>query len=97
MIFNPYLIIKTILITEKSLKRQDINKYTFKVDKYASKIDIIRAIELIYDSVRVKSVNIFNRIGKLKRVSSRSAKYGYTSSKKYAIVTLLDGKIVTNI
>lgn len=77
------IIIKPV-ITEKSMSGAAMKKYTFKVAKDATKIDIARAIEEIY-SVKVTSVNTVNVRGK----SRRYGRYeGYTSSWKKAIVTL---------
>ena len=94
---DSYCIIKSILITEKSmLIQKSLDKYTFEVNKSSSKIDIARAIEKIYN-VRVKCVHTLNRLGKLKRNSRRSNKYGRTSSKKYAVITLSEGKINVDV
>ncbi len=77
------IIIKPV-ITEKSMGGAAFKKYTFKVAKDATKIDIARAIEEIY-SVKVTAVNTVNVRGK----SRRYGRYeGYTSSWKKAIVTL---------
>lgn len=76
------------LITEKTTKmREAHNKYVFLVDKNADKITIERAIKDMFDVVPEK-VNIIRNIGKLKRVRY---KYGYTASKKKAIITLKKG------
>jgi len=62
---NPYSVIETILVTERSMELADENKYVFKVHPSVNKIDIRAAIEKIYD-VKVSSVNVMNRIGKRK-------------------------------
>lgn len=90
--FDPYAIIDTILLTEKSLAKQTENKYVFKIAKKATKIDVARAVEAIYN-VKVKDVNVLNRQGKLKRINRRGAKPGFTAATKRAIVTLSEGKI----
>lgn len=90
--FNPYSVIKTILVSEKSLAQKDANKYVFEINKDATKIDVARAVESIYN-VKVKGVNILNRPGKPKRMGRRSIKQGYTSDTKRAIVTLSEGSI----
>ena len=90
--FNPYSVIKTILVSEKSLAQKDASKYVFEINKDATKIDVARAVESIYN-VKVKGVNILNRIGKPKRMGRRSIKQGYTSDTKRAIVTLSEGSI----
>ena len=90
--FDPYSVIKTILVSEKSLAQKDANKYVFEINNDATKIDVARAVEAIY-SVKVKGVNILNRLGKPKRMGRRSVKQGYTSDTKRAIVTLSEGSI----
>ena len=88
---NPYSVIQTILVTERSMELADENKYVFKVDPSANKIDIRAAIESIYD-VKVSSVNVMNRIGKKKRMG-RSPKIGRRANWKKAVVTLSEGEI----
>ena len=85
-------VIQTILITEKSVELADTeNKYVFKVQPEANKIEIAKAIEDIYD-VKVASVNTMNRKGKMKRVG-RSQKKGRKANWKKAVVTLAEGEI----
>ena len=74
------------IITEKSMAGLAQKKYTFEVAKSATKIDIARAIEEVFD-VKVKKVNTMNVRGQLRR-QGRSE--GYTKSWKKAIVTLTD-------
>ena len=88
---NPYSVIQTILITERSMELADENKYVFKVVPAANKIEIRDAIENIYD-VKVASVNVMNRIGKKKRMG-RSPKMGRRANWKKAVVTLSEGEI----
>ncbi|MCF7790951.1 MAG: 50S ribosomal protein L23 [Victivallales bacterium] len=90
--FNPYSIIDTILITEKTMDLKDSSKYVFKVDKKATKVDIARAVENIYN-VKVQDVNVLNHKGKPKRLGQRSLKMGRTAATKKAIVTLSEGEI----
>lgn len=90
--WNPYSVIENILMTEKSMELKDVDKYIFNVNKAATKIDIARAVEDIYD-VKVKDVNVLNRKGKPKRMGRRSLKMGHTASKKRAVVTLSEGSI----
>lgn len=91
--FDPYTIIDTILVTEKSMQQQEEeNKYTFKVNKKANKIEVAKAVEAIYN-VKVDDVNIQNRPGKPKRMGMRSLSKGKTASTKRAIVTLKEGSI----
>jgi len=84
---TSYDIIKCMLRTEKSATIEKKRQYMFLVDPKATKIDVKKAVEDIY-KVKVQAVNITIAPGKLKRVRM---KYGYTSDKKKAIVTLKDG------
>ena len=79
-----YSIIKGYRITEKGSRLGAQNKYLFRVDKKANKIEVKKAIEDIY-KVKVDAVHIMNIKGKKKRVRFRE---GMTSSWKKAIVTL---------
>ncbi len=84
---DPYQIIRYPLITERStILREEKNKYTFRVDKRANKIEIKKAIATIFPGVEVLSVNTINVRGKPK--SSRNNKRGRRSDWKKAIVTL---------
>lgn len=83
---DPYQIIKYPLITEKStILREDKNKYTFRVDKRANKIEIKGAIEAIFPDIEVLMVNTINVRGKPKRFRQ---KRGRRPDWKKAIVTL---------
>jgi len=84
---DKYQIIKRPIVTEKSTKLADQNKYTFEVDKNANKIEIKGAIEAIFN-VKVTSVNVINEIAKAKRVGQHS---GLKPAVSKAIVTLAEG------
>jgi len=88
---DPYSVIQTLLVTERSMEMRDENKYVFRVLPSANKVDISYAVEQIYD-VKVESVNVMNRLGKLKR-AGKSPKKGRRASWKKAIVTLSEGEI----
>lgn len=77
------IIIKPI-ITEKSNDGLQAGKYTFKVNKKATKVDIARACEKLFD-VKVINVNTITVKGKEKRVGVH---VGKTSDWKKAIVTI---------
>ncbi|MFH1394934.1 MAG: 50S ribosomal protein L23 [Candidatus Omnitrophota bacterium] len=77
-------IIKNMIRTEKGTDLLVQNKYFFKVDKRANKIEIKKAVEDIYN-VKVDYVHVINVKGKKKRVRFHE---GMTSSWKKAIVTL---------
>ena len=81
-------IIKALLQTEKSTSYQAQNKYLFLVINSANKIQIKKAVELAY-KVKVKNVNTFVSMGKLKRVRHQ---LGRTADTKKAVVTLVAGQ-----
>ena len=72
------------VITEKSMSGSDMKKYTFKVAKDATKIDIANAVAELF-KVKVAKVNTISVRGKMKRMGRYS---GYTAAWKKAIVTL---------
>jgi large subunit ribosomal protein L23 len=81
------IIIKPI-ITERAMDNLQQRKYTFRVMKSANKIEIAKAIESLFNGVKVDKVNTMNVRGK-KRRQGRTE--GYTASWKKAIVTLKEG------
>lgn len=82
------LIIKALLTTEKSSTYLPKGKYLFLVNNSANKIQIKKAVEQAY-KVKVKNVNTFVSIGKLKRVRHQ---LGRTTDTKKAVVTLVAGQ-----
>ena len=85
---NPRDVVKRPIITEKSYKLMEQNKYTFEVDRKSNKIEIKYAVEEIFD-VTVEKVNIINVKPKKRRVGRYT---GLTRNKKKAIVTLAKGQ-----
>ena len=82
---EPHQIILRPLVTEKGVHRSSkYNQYAFEVNLLATKTDIRRAVEQLFD-VKVTKVRIQNRKGKPRRYRYR---YGYTKSWKKAVVTL---------
>ena len=81
---NKYDIIVSPMLTEKSYDGIQSKRYTFKVDKRATKTQIKVAIEDIF-GVKVEKVNTANYDGKKKRMGRYE---GMTSSYKKAIVQL---------
>ena len=77
------IIIKPI-ITEESNDGIQEGKYTFKVNKKATKVDIANAVEKLF-GVKVLKVNTINVKGKEKRVGRN---VGKTSDWKKAIVSI---------
>ena len=72
------------VITEKSNDGIQEGKYTFEVNKKATKIDIAHAVEKLFN-VKVLKVNTITVKGKEKRVGYH---VGKTSDWKKAIVTI---------
>ena len=84
---ESYLVLNTLLRTEKGAIQSADNKYFFSVKRDANKIQIKKAVETAY-KVKVSSVNTQVIPGKLKRVRYQ---LGKTPDWKRAIVTLKDG------
>jgi large subunit ribosomal protein L23 len=84
---NPRDIIVKPLISERSVADMEYNKYTFKVDINANKIDIKHAVEEIF-KVKVVDVKTMVVKGKLKRMGRFEGK---RPDWKKAIVTLKEG------
>ena len=81
----PHQIILRPLVTEKGMhKATRVNAYAFEVHRMASKDDVRRAVEELFE-VKVVAVNTQNRQGKPRR--SRYSK-GRTKAWKKAIVNL---------
>ncbi len=81
---RPEEIILKPIITEKSNSELQAGKYTFRVAKKATKVDIAKAAEAIFN-VKVLSVNTMMVKGKEKRVGAHSGK---RPDWKKAIVTI---------
>ena len=79
-------IILAPVITEKSMYGVAEKKYTFKVDKKATKPEIKAAVEKLF-GVKVQKVNVVNVKGHLRRYGRFE---GYTASWKKAVVTLTE-------
>ena len=77
------VIIKPI-VTERSSMGLQEGKYTFKVNKKATKVEIAKAVEKLF-GVKVLKVNTVSVKGKEKRVGAHR---GFTSDWKKAIVTI---------
>jgi len=83
-----YDIVKTLVRTEKGTMIEPLRKYLFHVDSKANKIEIKKAVEVIY-KVKVQDVNTSMVRGKLKRVRQEE---GSTTPWKKAVVTLQEGQ-----
>jgi large subunit ribosomal protein L23 len=81
-------IIKQAIVSEKgTIMRDESNRYVFKVNPSANKIEIKNAIEKAF-SVKVLDVKTMNMKGKTKRLGRFEGK---RSSWKKAIVRLKEG------
>ncbi len=86
---NAEQIILSPLITERNMVlRDDHNKYAFRVHLRATKSEIRKAVEELFD-VRVVSVTTMNMLGKGKRLGRFS---GRRSAWKKAIVRVAEGQ-----
>lgn len=85
MVLEPYQIILHPLVTEKGMHLSEShNSYTFAVNPLATKTDIKRAVQELWD-VKVTKVRTQNRKGKPRR---HKMAQGHTSDWKKAIVQL---------
>ena len=87
---SHYDVIVSPVITEKSTMASENNQVVFKVAKNATKPEIKKAVESLFD-VKVKSVNTLVRKGKLKRFRGI---LGKQNDIKKAIVTLVEGQSI---
>ena len=82
-------IIRRPIITEKTNTQKDeANQVTFEVDPRANRIEIKRAVELVFN-VKVADARTMNVTGKYKR---RGRILGKRKNWKKAIVTLMPGE-----
>jgi large subunit ribosomal protein L23 len=84
MIKTAQDIIIAPVITEKSSEQMADGKYTFKVAVDATKTDVKKACEALFD-VKVTAVNIANFDGKVRR---QRYQFGRTPAFKKAVVTI---------
>lgn len=82
--------IKYPIITDKATKLLESNQYSFAVNPRASKLEIKRAIEYLFD-VKIKSVNTSNMPTRQRRIGKFS---GTKPHYKKAIVTLQSGNSI---
>lgn len=90
MSIDPKLfdVILSPVITEKATVLTEVNQVVFKVAKTATKPQIKKAVETLFD-VKVEAVNTLVRKGKEKRFRGT---IGRQSDVKKAIVTLAEGE-----
>lgn len=85
VVLEPYQVIFRPLVTEKGTHvSEKYNAYTFEVSLVATKTDIKRAVQELWN-VRVIDVRTQNRVGKPRRHKMVSS---YTKAWKRAIVKL---------
>lgn len=88
---NLHDVIQRPIVTEKSsIAQQEANIATFRVDPAATKHEIRRAIETLFD-VKVTTVRTMQQPGKKKRVGK---KVGRKPTWKKAIVELAEGQSI---
>ena len=80
-------IIRRPLITERSMDMVGEKKYTFEVAKDATKPEIAKAVETMFEGTKVKAVNTISMKAKPKRLRYVEGK---TKTWKKAIVTLTE-------
>ena len=80
----PEEVIVRPVVTEKSNDGLQEGKYTFEVNKKATKVEIAKAVEKLFE-VKVSNVNTMIVKGKTKRVRYKEGK---TPDWKKAIVTI---------
>jgi large subunit ribosomal protein L23 len=86
-----YDVIKRPCLTEKGNFLQETqNKVVFEVKSQANKIEIKKAVEMLF-GVTVSKVSTSNMSGKQKRMGAKTA--GRTSDWKKAYVSFAEGKI----
>lgn len=81
------------LVSERSYTLFQQGRYTFRVAKDATKPEIARALEDVYEAqgIKVVAVNTIRMRGKVRRTGRRGVT-GRTSDWKKAIVTLESGQ-----
>jgi large subunit ribosomal protein L23 len=88
---DPRTIVKRAMISEKgSMMLEKANSYVFEVAPECNKLEIKRAVELIFN-VNVVSVRTMNMAGKTKRLG---VYLGRRSHWKKAIVKLKEGQTI---
>lgn len=88
-----HTIIKSPIVSEKSVKMMESNQYAFTVDKHSTKTEIKQAVEAVFN-VKVESLNTVNQKGKAKRTKMRQGK---RSDVKKAYITLAPGETIAMI
>lgn len=86
LVLEPHQVLLRPLVTEKGVHRSTrYRQYAFEINPLANKEDVKRAVEELFEDVRVEKVRTQNRKGKPRRFRFRM---GRTKNWKKAIVTL---------
>ena len=89
---SAYNVIKEPCITEKASFLAEQNKYVFRVYPNVNKIEIKKAIELIYNT-KVEKVNVIHASPKKRRLGRREGwRGGLKCGFRKAIITLKKGE-----
>lgn len=82
---------KPVLTEKMTMLGEKLNRYAFRVDRRANKIEIRKAVEEMY-GVTVTAVNTMTYMGKEKsRFTKAGLLEGRTNHFKKAVVTLKEG------
>ena len=81
------------IISEKSVKEKEHNKYSFKVYLNTNKSEIKKAIEEKF-KIKVEKVNTVNMPGKTRKMGKH---IGKTSQWKKAIITVKEGQSIKEL
>ena len=82
-----YDVIISPVITEKSMAMMENKRYVFKVQPSATKPEIAKAVETMFEGTKVKAVNTISMKAKPKRLRYVEGK---TKTWKKAVVTLTE-------
>lgn len=96
---TPDQIVYGPVITERSYTLYGQGRYTFRVAKDATKLEIARALEQHYEDqgINVVAVNTMSVAGKKRRIFRRRGPVGSTPNWKKAIVTLQAGQKIEGV
>ena len=84
---NPHDIILRPVLSEKGYDGIADKRYVFEVSIDANKVEIKKALEKVFPSIKVARVNTLRTLGKIKR---QGAHAGRTPEVKKAYVTLTE-------
>ena len=89
------ILVKPIITEKSEIISEKENRYSFKVNKKANKIEIKNAIEKLYN-VAVDSVNTMNYGGGKRKMKQTSRGVSYQRNKLYkkAVIKVAEGDII---